>query len=86
MFVQFQPFQEYLNVYLGLEQFISSNGNNMRTLNVRVENECRRLHCSLRDLSSLLQAVGRLAEHFIGEKYAASVADAKMLMERYSYV
>ncbi|KAK2152122.1 hypothetical protein LSH36_339g04009 [Paralvinella palmiformis] len=81
----FQPFQENLNVYLGLEQFISLNGNNIATLDVRGENECRRLHCTLRDLSSLLQAMGRLADHFIGDKYERNVADAKMLMERLSY-
>jgi len=80
--IQFQPFQENLNVYLGLEQFISLNGNNIATLDVRGENECRRLHCTLRDLSSLLQAMGRLADHFIGDKYERNVADAKMLMER----
>ena len=81
--IQFQPFQENLNVYLGLEQFISLNGNNIATLDVRGENECRRLHCTLRDLSSLLQAMGRLADHFIGDKYERNVADAKMLMERW---
>lgn len=53
-----------------------------RRLNITAENDCRRLHCSLRDLSSLLQAVGRLAEHFIGEIFAARFTDALAVVER----
>lgn len=53
-----------------------------RRLNISAENDCRRLHCSLRDLSSLLQAVGRLAEHFIGEIFAARFNDAMAVVER----
>lgn len=53
-----------------------------RRLNISAENDCRRLHCSLRDLSSLLQAVGRLAEHFIGEIFAARFTDALAVVER----
>jgi len=53
-----------------------------RRLNISAENDCRRLHCSLRDLSSLLQAVGRLAEHFIGEVFAARFNDALAVVER----
>lgn len=53
-----------------------------RRLNISAENDCRRLHCSLRDLSSLLQAVGRLAEHFIGEMFAARFSDALAVVER----
>ena len=53
-----------------------------RRLNISAENDCRRLHCSLRDLSSLLQAVGRLAEYFIGEIFAARFSDALAVVER----
>lgn len=53
-----------------------------RRLNISAENDCRRLHCSLRDLSSLLQAVGRLAEYFIGEIFAARFTDALAVVER----
>lgn len=53
-----------------------------RRLNISAENDCRRLHCSLRDLSSLLQAVGRLAEYFIGEIFAARFNDALAVVER----
>jgi len=51
-------------------------------LNITAENDCRRLHCSLRDLSSLLQAVGRLAEYFIGDMFAARFNDALTVVER----
>lgn len=52
-------------------------------LNITAENDCRRLHCSLRDLSSLLQAVGRLAEYFIGDVFAARFNDALTVVERW---
>jgi hypothetical protein len=45
-------------------------------------NECRRLHCSLKDLSSLLQALGRMAEHFIGENFPQRLSDGSMLLEK----
>uniref|UniRef100_A0A8D0CX60 Exportin 6 n=1 Tax=Sander lucioperca TaxID=283035 RepID=A0A8D0CX60_SANLU len=77
----FPVLQDNLDVYLGLQQFIVTNGTNRR-LNISAENDCRRLHCSLRDLSSLLQAVGRLAEHFIGEVFAARFNDALVVVER----
>lgn len=51
-------------------------------LNITAENDCRRLHCSLRDLSSLLQAVGRLAEYFTGDMFAARFSDALTVVER----
>uniref|UniRef100_A0A3Q2EBD0 Exportin 6 n=1 Tax=Cyprinodon variegatus TaxID=28743 RepID=A0A3Q2EBD0_CYPVA len=77
----FPVLQENLDVYLGLRQFIITTGSGRR-LNITAENDCRRLHCSLRDLSSLLQAVGRLAEHFIGEVFAARFTDALAVVER----
>uniref|UniRef100_A0A3P8WA05 Exportin 6 n=1 Tax=Cynoglossus semilaevis TaxID=244447 RepID=A0A3P8WA05_CYNSE len=77
----FPVLQENLDVYMGLQQFIVTTGTSRR-LNITAENDCRRLHCSLRDLSSLLQAVGRLAEHFIGEVFAARFTDALAVVER----
>uniref|UniRef100_H3DNN8 Exportin 6 n=1 Tax=Tetraodon nigroviridis TaxID=99883 RepID=H3DNN8_TETNG len=77
----FPVLQENLDVYMGLQQFIVTTGTSRR-LNISAENDCRRLHCSLRDLSSLLQAVGRLAEHFIGEVFAARFSDALAVVER----
>uniref|UniRef100_A0AAQ4RS16 Importin N-terminal domain-containing protein n=1 Tax=Gasterosteus aculeatus aculeatus TaxID=481459 RepID=A0AAQ4RS16_GASAC len=76
----FPVLQDNLDVYLGLRQFIVTTTS--RRLNISAENDCRRLHCSLRDLSSVLQAVGRLAEHFIGEVFAARFNDALAVVER----
>lgn len=75
-------FQENLDVYLGLGQFVidSSEG---RKLNIAAENECRKLHCTLRDLSTLLQALGRLADHFIAEKFVSRFENALSLVERF---
>ncbi|KAJ8250881.1 hypothetical protein GJAV_G00214310 [Gymnothorax javanicus] len=77
----FPVLQENLDVYLGLQQFIVTTGTGRR-LNITAENDCRRLHCALRDLSSLLQAVGRLAEYFIGDVFAARFNDALAVVER----
>ncbi|XP_054570522.1 exportin-6 isoform X4 [Eptesicus fuscus] len=77
----FPVLQDNLDVYLGLQQFIVTSGSGHR-LNVTAENDCRRLHCSLRDLSSLLQAVGRLAEYFTGDMFAARFSDALTVVER----
>ncbi|XP_064637974.1 exportin-6-like isoform X2 [Lineus longissimus] len=76
-----EPLGEYSDIYLGLEQFIA-NGVQGRRLNITAENECRRLHCTMRDLSSLLQALGRLGTHFIGEHFADRFGDAQALVER----
>ncbi len=54
LWFQYQPFQENMDIYTGLESFVT-NGSQGRKLNITAENECRKLHCSLRDLSSLLQ-------------------------------
>uniref|UniRef100_A0A8C2XYN5 Exportin-1/Importin-beta-like domain-containing protein n=1 Tax=Capra hircus TaxID=9925 RepID=A0A8C2XYN5_CAPHI len=77
----FPVLQDNLEVYLGLQQFIVTAGSGPR-LNITAENDCRRLHCSLRDLSSLLQAVGRLAEYFTGDVFAARFSDALTVVER----
>ena len=77
-----QPFQEYLEIYLGLEQYVSTSNTGKRRFTIGAENDCRRLHCTLRDLSSLLQAVGRLADHLISEKFVPSFSNAKVLIEK----
>lgn len=77
----FPVLQDNLEVYLGLQQFVVTSGSGHR-LNITAENDCRRLHCSLRDLSSLLQAVGRLAEYFTGDVFAARFNDALTVVER----
>ncbi|XP_041473600.1 exportin-6-like [Lytechinus variegatus] len=77
----YPPFQEYLTVYLGLRQYVIDIPEGQR-LNVNQENECRRLHCTLRDLCSMFQALGRLAEHFIGDKFTERFDNALSLIER----
>lgn len=69
---------EYRKICMAFHNVLLSG----RRLNISAENDCRRLHCSLRDLSSLLQAVGRLAEYFIGEIFAARFTDALAVVER----
>uniref|UniRef100_A0A4W4GM68 Importin N-terminal domain-containing protein n=1 Tax=Electrophorus electricus TaxID=8005 RepID=A0A4W4GM68_ELEEL len=53
-----------------------------RRLNITAEADCRRLHCALRDLSSLLQSVGRLAEFFTGDVFTARFTDARAIVQR----
>ncbi|KAL8597658.1 hypothetical protein ACOMHN_031593 [Nucella lapillus] len=77
-----EPFQEHVDAYFGLEKYVTEGGVQGRRLNISAENGCRRLHCMLRDLSSLLQALGRLADHFIGDHFADRYANAKLLVER----
>ncbi|XP_045213258.2 exportin-6-like [Mercenaria mercenaria] len=79
--ILYEPFQEVMEIYFGLERHIQS-ADSKRSLNIRGENDCRRLHCSLRDLSSLLQGLGRLADHFIADKFAERFADGQVLLER----
>ena len=58
-----------------------------RVLHITAEHDCRRLHCSLRDLSSLLQALGRLSDHFVtDDKFTTSFSDAYVLVDRSVYV
>lgn len=78
--ILYPQFQENLEVYLGLEHCITVNAQG-RNLNVTAENECRRLHCMLRDLSSLLQALGRLADQFIGEAFVSRGSTAQRTVE-----
>ncbi|CAM4336587.1 unnamed protein product [Leuciscus chuanchicus] len=79
--VLFPVLQEDLDVYLGLQQYIVRSGSSRR-LNITAEADCRRLHCALRDLSSLLQAVGRLAEFFTGDVFTARFNDALAIVQR----
>lgn len=73
---------DYLHFGLLASLLMNHNVISGHRLNITAENDCRRLHCSLRDLSSLLQAVGRLAEYFIGDVFAARFNDALTVVER----
>lgn len=79
--ILFPVLQEDLEVYLGLQQYIVTTRTNRR-LNITAEADCRKLHCALRDLSSLLQAVGRLAEFFTGDVFSARFNDALAIVQR----
>ena len=93
--VQLTSFHSNVDVYMGLEQYIELTATSSdcgsrsmdectgRVLRITAEHDCRRLHCALRDLSSLLQALGRLADHFIGQdKFTAAFNDAYLLVDR----
>jgi hypothetical protein len=66
--LQHDPWKEASTVYLRLDRAVESHESidNSRRLTVTDTDECLRLHCLLRDLSSLTQAVGRMYPHFIG--------------------
>ncbi|TSK87535.1 Exportin-6 [Bagarius yarrelli] len=79
--ILFPVLQDDLEVYLGLQQYIVNTRTNRR-LNITAEADCRKLHCALRDLSSLLQAVGRLAEFFTGDVFTTRFNDALAIVQR----
>jgi hypothetical protein len=66
--LQHNSWKEASSVYLHLERAVESceSIDNSRRLTVTDADECLRLHCLLRDLSSLTQALGRMYPHFIG--------------------
>lgn len=73
-------YAQWFNMYLGVSSQMHCSL--VHRLNITAENDCRRLHCSLRDLSSLLQTSGRLAEYFIGDVFAGRFNDALRVVER----
>ena len=79
--MQYSPFQESLETYFGLEKFLVTDGSSRR-LNVTAENECPRLHCLLRDLSSSVQAFGVLADRFTGEAFIPWYSQTRDIVER----
>ncbi|GFS20899.1 exportin-6-like [Elysia marginata] len=79
------PFQEHAETYLGMEKFVEMT-NSDRRLRISAENGCRKLHCVLRDLSSLLQALGRLAAHFTGEHFVDRFSNALQIVSRLVHI
>lgn len=55
-------------------------------LNVKDENECRRIHCTLRDLTTMQRILGRLAEHFTGETHFQSRFDDGLAVVKRCFV
>lgn len=60
--LQFEAWKEAANVYLQLEEAFDTTN---QRLSVSREDSLL-LHCLMRDLSSLTQAMGRMYPHFIG--------------------
>lgn len=80
------PWKEASTVYLHLERAVGccEGIDNSRRLTVTDAHECLRLHCFLRDLSSLTQAVGRMYPHFIGQPFITRFPHAEQLVSRLS--
>lgn len=78
----FPLFSEYCDVYIGLGEFVTKTAHGLQ-LGISGENECHQLHCSLRDLTTMERALGRLSEHFIGEvNFANRFSDGEAIVER----
>lgn len=78
----FPLFSEYCDVYIGLGKYIRKTGHDLH-LDISAENECRHLHCTLRDLTTMERALGRLSEHFIGEvNFANRFSDGEAIVDR----
>ncbi|XP_066990340.1 exportin-6 isoform X2 [Macrobrachium rosenbergii] len=77
----YEPWNDAAKIYLSLQSnMVEQNGR--RRLNISAEHECPRLHCLLRDLSSLLQAVGRLSTLFLGEELPKRSTTAIQVIEK----
>ena len=44
--------------------------------------EYEKLHAVLKDLTSVMQALGRLAEHFIGDYFVPRLSEAQLLVKK----
>ncbi|KAK3889634.1 hypothetical protein Pcinc_006379 [Petrolisthes cinctipes] len=77
----YEPWSDACKLYLSLQSnMVEQNGR--RRLNISAEHECPRLHCLLRDLSSLLQAIGRLSTLFLGEELPKRSTTAVQVIEK----
>ncbi|CAH3162738.1 unnamed protein product [Porites lobata] len=78
----FPLFSEYCDVYVGLGKYVTKSAHGLH-LSITAESECRHLHCTLRDLTTMERALGRLSEHFIGEvNFANRFNDGEAIVER----
>lgn len=77
----YEPWNEATKIYLTLQSNMMEQ-NGRRRLNISAEHECPRLHCLLRDLSSLLQAVGRFSTLFLGEELPKRSTTAVQVIEK----
>lgn len=66
--ILFPLFMEYSDVFFRLRSAMVKIAEGYE-LNVKGEDECRSIHCTLRDLTTMQRIFGRLAGHFIGETH-----------------
>ena len=48
--------------------------------------ECEKLHAVLKDLTSILQALGRMAEDFTGDLFVSRLQDAQLLVKKFCII
>ncbi|CAG2164605.1 unnamed protein product [Oppiella nova] len=71
-----------LQSFFGLEHCLETNQNS-ETIGLQLsETDVYRLHCTLRDLSTSLRLVGRLADHFTSENFNRWFVSTKSLIEK----
>jgi hypothetical protein len=76
--------EKYSQVYLSLSQLITTTKTKERVLMISEGTQCRSLHATLKDLTSVLQALGRLAEHFSCDRtFTERLPEAKQLVNRF---
>ena len=73
---------ENLQSFFGLEHCIKTEDNSKGIVLQLSETDVCRLHCTLRDLSTALRLVGRLADHFTTESFNRWFLTTKTLIEK----
>lgn len=77
--------ESYSQFYFSLEQLITSDGRR-RHLAISESTDCEKVHAVLKDLTSLLQIMGRLADHFTGDNFEKQLTNALMLVNQFSLI
>jgi hypothetical protein len=85
-FSQLVPLLEsYSSVYLSLAHLISRSGDTA-TLAIADGPDCEKLHVVLKDLASVLQALGGVSEHFVDEAFTMRLHDAQLLVRKFCII
>ena len=69
-------------MYVSLSSQLQVTSSGERRLLLANETDSRKLHGILRDLTSSLQALGRLVDHFLDEKFEQTFQDAHALVSK----
>lgn len=77
--------EQYSQIYLSLSQVIVERGKD-RILSISVGTQCENLHAVLKDLTTVLQALGRLAEHFSEDHFVERLHEAQQLMNQFCVI